>query len=665
MPGIAVAIGAGLFYTAIQFLYMAAVQLLKPTKSPGPLFAEFLSHCMALVLLPYILRVAIPWPHEMFTRVEPLVFLGVFGAGHVFFKLMTFFAAMRGAPASRLRFALWLFAAIMSVGLSVIALTEWVGEIQQLRPRLVAISTVHEVEGVSCMAAEVTEGAVLDAALTAGEGSVLTLRVAAPRPDMSVAGQTIYVDAYLYGRQTKRYSTAFKLADAERQWVLLRIPAEYVPAEMRQCEVFWSSRKESGLRKLIGLRPIQTSNATLLISGPYAHDARAETEQPSIVVVSVEGLGSAHMSTFGYHRKTTPAMDRFVARAVTFSNAYTPCPSPFAGTFSALTGVGPLTHRRLAPSSPDAPDVETLAERLSLEGYATAAFTENGGAADEYAFGQGIEQGFEYVDSLYHPEDAEDGTLGGSKRTLERARAWIDKNVDVAFFVFVRVHELPDLIVRERYGAGLTENLQKSPPPKDVYDSTLAYLDGHIGAFLQYLRDQQTRKFTTVALMSPFGIDFNTSTPGPFVGLTENALRVPLILQSPTLDPEKRGTFVSLIDVAPTLLELARLTPDAHVEGHSVLARDYAYEPVSMQGDPIVMALRSEKYQFVWHSGLSAVSLEQVAPDSVQALNQVTRRETSYSTRDVAARNPKLVAEFREKLMAYAGITPMVAPAAP
>jgi hypothetical protein len=120
-----------------------------------------------------------------------------------------------------------------------------------------------------------------------------------------------------------------------------------------------------------------------------------------------------------------------------------------------------------------------------------------------------------------------------------------------------------------------------------------------------------------------------------------------------------------LIDVAPTLLELAMLPPDAHVEGHSVLARDYAYEPVSMQGDPIVMALRSEKYQFVWQSGLSASSLEQVAPDAVQALYQVTRRETSYSTRDVAARNPKLVAEFREKLMTYAGVTPLAVPAAP
>ena len=657
--GVAAAAAAALMYVAIQFAFMTVVQLLKPTGSAGPLFCEILSHACALVLLPFVLRLQVPWPHEVLARAEPLLYLGVFGAGHVFFKLMTFFAAIRGNPASRLRFALWSFVAVMAFGLALIAGVHWVDEVQQLRPRIDAASTVRDVHGVYCRATEVTEGAVLASNISAGDGSVVTFRIAAPKRDPESPGGIVYLDAYLHGRQSKRYSTSLRLSELQKGWVSVRIPGEFVPSDLHRCEVFWSSRKESTMRKLIGLRPIQTSNAALWISGPYAHDARAETDHPSFVVVSVEGLGSAHMSTFGYDRKTTPAMDRLVARSVAFSNAYTPYPSGFAATWSALTGMGPLVHKRLSSTPPDdVPDLDTLAELLQREGYTTAAFTEQEGDDDGFAFGDGIEQSFEYVDAHYVADDGPDGAPGGSKPTLDRARTWVEKNADVAFLVFVRLHELTDLTVRDRYGKGLTENLAKAPTSTDVYDSTLAYLDGHLGRFLQYIRDQETRKFTCVVLTSPYAIDFNAGADNPSVGLTENALRVPLIIQSPMLDPEKRTTFVSLTDLMPTALDLVGIAAPGPLEGHSVLAQDYAFEPVSMLGDPLVMSLRSERYQFLWRSGLSATTFKPLGPDEVIALFQITRRGTSYATRDVTSRNPKLVAEFREKLMTYAGIIP-------
>lgn len=651
--GVTAALAAALVYITVQWLYMAAVQLLKPTRSPGPLFSEVLSHASVLVLLPFVLRVQVPWPHEVLSRVEPLLYLGVFACLHAFFKLMTFFAAMRATPASRLRFAAWIFGAVMVLVMALVAGATWVHDVQALRPRLAPAANVHGVSGVYCRAAEVKEGAVLEADLEANAGSAVTFRIAAPEiPE--AADMRAYLDAYFHGRQTTRYSTSVRMAEAQKGWITVRIPTEFIPPDLRGCELFWSSHDESTLRKLIGLRPIQTSMNALWVSGPFVHDARAESERPSFVVISVDGLGSAHMSTFGYERETTPALDRFVARALAFSNAYTPYPDAVPAAWSLLTGTGPLMHRKFPEADGIEPaNIETLAGILAREHYATAAFTESGTLDAAAALGGGFDQGFEVVDTEYMA-DNDDGATPGSLATIERAQQWVDANRDVAFFMFLRLRELGDLEVRPRHGEELFLNADRTQ--REAYDGILSYIDTHLGRFLKHLRDQETRNYTVVTIASPFAYDFHDGANEGAVGLTENSLRVPLLFQYPDLDPEKRTTYVSLTDAMPTLLELAGVTAEDSLEGHSVLPQDFPYEPVSMYGNPLAMSLRTERYQLLWQSGLSPATLEPIAPDEVLGLLQITRRGTSYTTRDVASRNPKLVGEFREKLMAYAGI---------
>ena len=46
-------------YACVQLLYMALVRLLKPTRSPGALFAETLSHLAALAFIPYLMDMAV------------------------------------------------------------------------------------------------------------------------------------------------------------------------------------------------------------------------------------------------------------------------------------------------------------------------------------------------------------------------------------------------------------------------------------------------------------------------------------------------------------------------------------------------------------------------------------------------------------------------------
>jgi hypothetical protein len=654
--GLALSIGTAAIYIAMQFAYMAAVQLLKPTRSAGPLFAEFLSHTMALVLVPYLVRLRVPWPHELLGQVEPLVYLGLFAAGHGFFKLMSFFAAMRGLPAGRLQFARWLLGAVMSISVSFMALAQWVDNVERLRPAVQPAYAAHGIGEVYCLATAVPEGASLATALEPRENGVLTVRVAAP------AGQdlpaTLYLQAYVHGRRTVRYTTAVRLPGDADAWTVVRIPAEFVPADATGCDMLWSSRQESRFQKLFRMRPVVASTAQLLVSGPYVHEARVDDDGPSFVLVSIEGLSAAHMSTFGYDRRTTPFLSRFADQSLAFANAYTPSPDAYPATTSVLTGLDPLDHMRFSPDQQGPPEFQTLVQHFHGLGYTTALFDESDDAGSPLGDRlSGFDQGFEYLDTRYAAHDSEDGEIGGSTQTLERARLWIDANAGVKFFLFVRLQELSHLTVHPRYGQGLTKNLDKTPPPKDIYDSVLAHLDTSLGAFLKYIRDRETRRFTCVTVFAPYGVDFVAENGKPSVGLTENALRVPLMIQAPGLEPEKRDSLVTLTQIAPTLLEYAgsasELTSSVYP---SLLDAEYAVEPVAVTGDPIVMLLRNDYWHFVWNSGLSAATLEQVEPEKVVGLYQITRRRSGYTTRDATARNARLVQAYREKLMNYAGM---------
>ena len=64
--GVVIALGAAAAYMSVQLGYGALLRCLKPTRDIAPLMSECLSHCGALALAPYLLHVAVPWPHSIF-----------------------------------------------------------------------------------------------------------------------------------------------------------------------------------------------------------------------------------------------------------------------------------------------------------------------------------------------------------------------------------------------------------------------------------------------------------------------------------------------------------------------------------------------------------------------------------------------------------------------
>ena len=114
-------------------------------------------------------------------------------------------------------------------------------------------------------------------------------------------------------------------------------------------------------------------------------------------------------------------------------------------------------------------------------------------------------------------------------------------------------------------GAGLSRTL------KHAYLASVSYVDAQIGMLLQALEDDGLRDNTIIVLWGDHG--WHLGDMGVWGKATnyEIATRVPLMIWTPqmTARGQKTDALVELVDIYPTLCQLAGLPVPAHVEGHS------------------------------------------------------------------------------------------------
>lgn len=106
------------------------------------------------------------------------------------------------------------------------------------------------------------------------------------------------------------------------------------------------------------------------------------------------------------------------------------------------------------------------------------------------------------------------------------------------------------------------------------YDGAISYVDTQIGRLIKSLKESGLDKSTAVILTADHGemlgehqMYFN------HVDGYEESIRVPLIIVFPKLFPKNKVLYkqVSLIDIAPTILEIAALDKPSYMEGKSLL----------------------------------------------------------------------------------------------
>ncbi len=309
-------------------------------------------------------------------------------------------------------------------------------------------------------------------------------------------------------------------------------------------------------------------NYLIVAAGTAAFGGAASTRAengalPPIILISVDTLRADRLGCYGYHGVPTPHIDALARTGTLFSQASCQVPLTLPSHASLLTSTYPFFNGIQDNSQRLPPTTVTLASILKSAGYRTAAFV--GSYVMDRRFG--LDQGFELYDSPFdlHRRKEEEPTeiKRWGEDVVNAGTNWIERHPDGPFFVFLHLYD-----VHKPYD--LPPALRQQSREIN-YDTQVSYVDGVLGSFWSYLEKRRLLERCLIVFTSDHGEglgDHGESTHGFFI--YQSTLRVPLIFRFPDnsgVAPGRVDEPVSLVDVAPTILQYVGLRRPAEFQG--------------------------------------------------------------------------------------------------
>jgi len=356
--------------------------------------------------------------------------------------------------------------------------------------------------------------------------------------------------------------------------------------------------------------------ATLLLAAALLSLAAAcgrGERHPNVLLIVVDTLRADHLSAYGYERDTSPHLAAFAEQAAVFERAGTPRAKTTPAVASLLTGLYPHEHGVRDLAQRLAPDVPVLAESFARAGYRTAGIVGNYVLGDARS---GLARGFrlwveDLPDELGVPPDRvpqrraaslTDGALVALGLAPPPAAGAPGPHLaaggpDDPFFLYLHYmdpHGSYDPPAEHRvFEPGPPEDLVPGsmaflPHPfqelrvadynvpeearlanggvdvarvRALYDGEIRFIDTEIGRLLAALEAAGRLADTLVIVTADHGESLGEQLYYFEHGFYayESTCRVPLLVRGPGVVPGRLEADVSLVDLAPTLLELCGL----------------------------------------------------------------------------------------------------------
>lgn len=333
----------------------------------------------------------------------------------------------------------------------------------------------------------------------------------------------------------------------------------------------------------------------------------------NVIVYVIDTLRADHLTPYGAAPDVSPFLDDLAGRSALLRRGY----SLAASTPPSISGLfASLPPYRLAGTLTKATVPTTLAEAFQAAGHATASFQANFLLIEPLGFSRGFDT-YEMLrrrgKKKMQPVDAE--------AVHEAALAWLREHRDEPFFLYIqtmdahfpydppspyaercaveydsvedarrlvhsRIEADSSLDAKEREArlAGLAalkddeiepliQYLQSIGEP--CYEAAIAYADAQLGQFVGELEKLGVADRTAIVVTADHGEPLNEhGALDHGVNLYEEQIHVPLLVHMPGAAAQDVDVPVSLIDVAPTVLDWAGLPVPGGFAGRSLLQPD-------------------------------------------------------------------------------------------
>jgi arylsulfatase A-like enzyme len=426
-------------------------------------------------------------------------------------------------------------------------------------------------------------------------------------------------------------------------------------------------------------------------------------KKPNIILISIDALRADHLGFMGYGKNISPNIDNLAKQSVVFGNAFSVGPVTPYSFPSILTSTYPLDYQ--GPNKIKKPRI-LISEILKKNGYITAAFHSTPYLSDYFGYNKGwdffeditpsigyspqsfLKKAFERIiistfPQLFFRLAYLKYIIKKPKKTKVSA-SFINRivkdfiysfqNKKKPFFLWIHymdVHTPPACYFKNRacsyseligdyvssairtYGnKGALKKFIKNNFRKYIekticsYDQAIESLDKEIGEMLIFLKKNNIYQNSIICLISDHGDEFlEHEGVGHNIQLYNEVLHVPLLIRVPK---EKSGMIkdkVSLIDLSPTLCNLAGVKSDAAFKGKDLFNQNDDF--IFHQAGFSKTGCQTDRWKYILDSASQTEELYNLLEDPKEQNNLSEKEpevlaEMRKAVRDFEKNNPPL-----------------------
>jgi arylsulfatase A-like enzyme len=337
-----------------------------------------------------------------------------------------------------------------------------------------------------------------------------------------------------------------------------------------------------------------------------------------VIYIFIDALRPDHLGAHGYHRNTSPNIDKLAARASLFENAYSPAPN----TFEALP--------KFMQSNYWDGHLETWPEILERNGYTTLLFPRRITTLLRHV------RGMKVVDEARVKPFAE--TIDKTIAVLGRQPP--DRPV-AAFLYSTDPHRPYVPYAQFPFGSSMI----------DLYDGEIANTDHQLGRLFDWLEESGRLSKTMIVIMADHGESFGER--GVYkhsIQLYDDQLQVPMIIYHPAIAPRRVADYVTTVDLGATILNAVGLEYPPDYAGVSLVplmkGEPFVHPPVyaeqtGQEFSPYVQLEQNvhpetKKYMVITQDGYKLIYNRNVNTFELYHLNRDPREERNLFDREAA-----------------------------